>query len=186
MTSKQYGSVDTVTAGDDTVIVGGTAKDPTVALNPGGSAVGSIITALLASDLTVNNTVAYTTVFSIPVVSGAKYLMDGFSIYHSNTTADIKWAIDGLATGSWWNPLGMPTTATGRSITDVTTIGPGFVGSMGGDGTTTASGFGPAVHFRGILIPNTTPLIVKFSQNTANASDTVVRANTWIRLHRVA
>lgn len=143
------------------------------------------------ADTTVNNTTTYADVVgvSVAVEANAVYALTGFIEYASNTTPDIKFAFVGpTGAGGHWGINGLVQTAT-ISTGDfeafaLDALGIGNQLGLGGVGNTTN------VHgqLSGIILMGVTAgtLKLQFTQVTANASNTIVRTGSWIRIERIA
>lgn len=138
--------------------------------------------AIKATDETVNNsaTLQNDDELLLTVVANAKYRVDMHVIWNSNSTADWKWA--------WTTPTGLSGffTATGFPAGSATL----YTGALPWSGTGSNEGQGADVYtkFSGILITgaNAGTLQFQWAQNTANASNTIVRAASFLSLLRMA
>lgn len=154
----------------------------------GGDIVGGIRTTYRSTDISIVSQATYSTFLSISVTSGATYLVDGYILYNSPTAADLGINYTGVGATSWLSVFGINLAATGAGPnTFYSTAEKGTAGSgSGGDGTTTASNQIAALPLRGYIIPNAASFAINFAQQTSNATATVIRAGTWMRLQRVA
>ncbi len=124
----------------------------------------------------------------LTVVASAKYILEAYIIYDTNTTADFKCAWVGPTSATLaWTVTGLATAATGVSgsiIMAVAAIADGGAQSIGGAG----SGTQVAARITGLLTVSTTAGTLQFrwAQGTSDASDTIVIANSYMRLTRVA
>jgi hypothetical protein len=153
----------------------------------GGTGVGSFRVAMLEDDLTVRNSETSVPFLSLSTVPGARYLVDGFIVYHSPTNADARWYLSPLADGSWWGTGGIPTSATSR-VWDYEAIAaaPGFNITTGGDGSVVGDDYTTPVRLMGVAVAASTSVSFRFTQATAQNADSVVRANSWMRFLRVS
>src|SRR5581483_6501503 len=124
----------------------------------------------------------------LSVLASSKYILDAYIIYDTNTTADFRcswvgpsgatlaWTVTGLATAS--------TAVSGSIIMAVAAIGDGGVQVIGGAG----SGTQVAARITGLLTVSTTAGTLQFrwAQGTSDASDTIVVADSYMRLVKVA
>lgn len=141
--------------------------------------------AVLAADQTVTNSVTpVDTGLTVQVDATATYLVEAFLILNSSATADVAltWSAPSGATLPWVAD-GPPTTAT-AAITTVTRsvqslASPYTVGGAGADtasmpvGTLTTAATAGALTFR-------------FAQGTADASNTILKAGSWLRATRIS
>lgn len=154
--------------------------------------------ARVASDVTVNNTTTLVnaTGLSLAVEASAVYALDGWIYYESNPTADIKFAWTGPASatfvvGIYGPPAGTAPVVNQERInyTDqgtFDTLG-GGLSSAAGDDEFTGSVW-PSIRPSGVAVIGATAgtIQLQFAQNTANASNTRIKANSWLRLARIA
>lgn len=147
------------------------------------------------SDITVNNTTTQinATGLVIPLEANGVYAFDGWIYYESNPTADIKFGVTGpsgySAVMSWRGPPIGTAPVTGQeriNYTDMGAFAPGNY-ALGGDDEFTGSVWITAEP-KGIVTCGSTAgsFQVIFAQNTANASNTRVKAGSWIRAFRMA
>lgn len=116
---------------------------------------------------------------TVPVVANAVYAVSFRGVFAATTTADIK--------VTWLNlPAGSSFTWTGSSSLSGT-------GSVFSDGVTdiwSGNGIGSPRSFwyDGLLVMSTTAgnLQFQFAQNTSDATATVMKAGSWMRVERVA
>lgn len=121
-----------------------------------------------------------------PVLAGLRYIIEGNIKYSSGATPDIKFALTpsaGTLTGKW----GMKGLGPGASSPGVTeqawldVFGDSNVFQLGGD-----SFLQMAAQIEGSFTPSTAATIkLRFAQNTSNASNTFVAADSWIRVRVV-
>lgn len=142
------------------------------------------------SDITVNNstTLVDATGLVLPMLASAQYILNGMIKYQSGTTPDIKFALIGPSgSGGSWGGHALQTGAADTSDSIETfcadAIGSGNVIGYGGGGSLNTMFF-----LRGLIFTTSTAgnLQVQFAQNTANASNTIVRNESWMTLQRVA
>ncbi|GHE47426.1 hypothetical protein GCM10017673_56610 [Streptosporangium violaceochromogenes] len=152
--------------------------------------VGRTIFVRKTADETVNNSSALQDDNHLvaAVAASATYIVEAFVIYDAATAADLKLAFTGPsgATLDWTSTaLGTAATAgTGSLTVSASTIGDGSAVPLGGVG----AGTKVVAQIRGLLVVAGTAgnLTTRWAQNTANASDAIVRTNSWMRLTRVA
>jgi hypothetical protein len=139
--------------------------------------------AAIQSDATVNDD---DTLFVTPTIS-AVYTVKALIMYRSDTTADFKLAFAFPAGASLYfsseNAQFLTSTALGAS-TQLENAASGSAYALGGNGTGTTMTFSGT----GVLIMGTTAgdFKVQWAQNTSTATNTAVRAGSYIRLDRVA
>lgn len=142
--------------------------------------VGSKVTARKTVDQSVNNTTTLTndSNLAIAVVNGAVYEVHGLIIYNSNSTADLKlgWTFPGGSTGAFgmhgYDAGGTVFMADSRAISAVISY----------------NGFGTdyTVLINGIFVAGANgSLQLQFAQNTANVSNTTLKANSFLSLTRI-
>lgn len=123
-----------------------------------------------------------------PVVANAKYLVNATVIYSSGTTPDIKFAWVGPAgaTFSWTtNALSVGTTGSSGLVTVANSvIGDGGALQAGGAGVPTPR---LTANIRGILTVGATAgtLQLRWAQDVADASNTTVKADSFMELRQV-
>lgn len=153
---------------------------------------------VLAADQTVNNTTTLTAAsgLSFTLAGSATYIIDGWLRWTSNPTADIKvgWTIPAGADG-WWtlfNPyISTSPAVAGRervNYIDCSTIslqGSNALSSAGDDESTGTIDL--AAIPRGYIVTGLGfgTLQLTFAQNTANASNTILGAGSWLSVRRV-
>lgn len=122
-------------------------------------------------------------VLQAALVASEVVAFECFVVYNSDTTADIKFAftVPASATLVWTSPNAKidPTgTAAEGLVTSVSGTSSGFSGSGSGD---------VAVLLVGTVVNSTNAgnLVLQLAQQTSNASDTIRRANSWLRVWRV-
>lgn len=121
----------------------------------------------------------------LAVAANTTYLMDLLIIVNSPTAADLKlgWSGPSGATLEW--ATNAPHTA--QTNFDSSTIS---VNRLGIGSAADAAGFGSDVIFRpsGLLIVSSTAgtLTFRWAQTTSTASNTTVKANSFLRLRKVA
>ena len=148
----------------------------------------------LAADQTANNTTTFSdSTLTASVVANARYGFDAWVYWTSNPTADIKfgWTVPASTTG-WWAAMG-PVSGTapvaGSERQNYTEYGVLSIGSsftLAGDDE-----FTPTVricaNLRGhITVTTAGSFTLKMAQGTANLSDTILRAGSWLNLFRLA
>lgn len=131
-----------------------------------------------------STTLTNDTVFSIPVVANATYLIDGYFAYTSNATALMKgtWSLPSGASGTW-DPVAIPSTvSTGQSsallqqaFSLTTTLTYGY-------GSSTS-----AFHAKGTLKVGSTAgnATWQFAQSVSNAVLTGMVADSWLTARRI-
>lgn len=146
----------------------------------------------LSADVTVNNTTTFSadatlTNLTFTMIANAFYTLESFIIYDTNTTADIKVRLT-APTGSNIRAASLSATTAATTstnsisqlVTDAATLD--FV--MGGAGSGSFMTGTPCGFIR--IGPTAGSLTVTFTQNTANASNTILKRDTWVALSRVA
>lgn len=153
--------------------------------------------ARVASDVTVisSATKVNITGLSLAVEADAVYAIEGWIYYQSSPTADIKFNVtlpaSAVATMGFYGPppTGTPFAATTERVnyTDM-----GVFASSGGDyqhgGDTAFAGVWASVKPSGVLVTAGTAgtLQFTFAQNTITAVNTIIKANSWARISRLA
>lgn len=116
-------------------------------------------------------------------VEPATYLLDGWLRHQSPTAADLKLDFTSPSgTSGHWTSFGLMNTAT-------TTSGDLLAETLTISQTCTAGGAGSnvAVVLKGTIVVTTAgTLQLRWAQQTATASDTTMRANSWLKLTRIA
>ena len=142
-----------------------------------------------SADQIINNTVALVTDADLNVpnlLANATYVFRAYIIYTSvSTTPDFNMTFTGPAGSTInWTPLGVSTTATAD---DGTVRLSNRVGAQT-RGIGTIAAVDMAALPQGIIIVGGTPGTLQFqwSQGTATAENTTVRANSWLYVERVA
>lgn len=123
------------------------------------------------------------TLLVTPSVS-ATYEIDMGIMYRSSATADLKVAMT-WPTGAtcWWGGIGLsPADVFAMQLIENGASGAALTFGGGGVGGTRA------VWLSGLLVMSTTAgnLQVQFAQNTSDASNTVIRAGSWLTLRQTA
>lgn len=156
---------------------------------------GIPVLARATSDITVNNSVTQVnaTGLVVAVEANAVYAFDGWIYYETNPTADIKFGVTGpsgySAVMSWRGPPVSTNPVVNQeriNYIDSGAFAPGNY-SLGGDDEFTGSVWITAEP-KGVITIGATAgsFQVIFAQNTANASNTKVKAGSWIRIMRLA
>jgi hypothetical protein len=141
--------------------------------------------ATLGSDVTVTNTTTLAASgLSIPVDGNAVYRMEAWLLYNAATAADMGVKFNG-PTGATlaWTPRGLGTgTSSGSGVAALTSAVIGTTANIGGAGANAVAT--PA----GLLTTGSTAgsLTLSFAQATADASDAILRAGSWVMLTRIA
>jgi len=138
--------------------------------------------AVKPADTTRNNTAtqAADPDLVVPVAANTVYLIEGFLPYNSNTTADIAfgWTLPAGSTMAW-TVNGLQTGATTGQDTIVRgSVNETAVQGVGGAGATDVVALPLGTLTTGTTAGN---LTLRWAQNTANVSNTILRANSWIR-----
>lgn len=140
----------------------------------------------VAADVTVNNSTSMVdgTGLSFPLLAGQTYHLDGWIFYTSGVTPDIKFAWTGPAgmTVNAWSMAAVPVAGSGFDGTAPQVIGDANLQASSGDATLAL-----AVRPGGVFVVGATAgtLQLRFAQNTANASNTILKAGSWLHLVRV-
>ncbi len=142
--------------------------------------------ALQLSDQTRNNSVTLlsSTDLVLPVAANSNYIFESQLICDSNTTADIKYSFlipagASLRVSAWTG--GALDTALQTGIYHDAFDGTQFSSEGAGSGTMMTCRPGGRLAVAGTA----GSLTVQFAQNTANVSNTLLKAGSWIRLSRV-
>jgi hypothetical protein len=138
------------------------------------------------ADETVTNSAAYQNDdhLVVPVVANGVYQVDGYIVYQTASAAGINLRMTGPTGTGLWTFTGLSAsggtndTATMRAATGTNGSGTALLG--GASGNISAS-------LRGTFTPTASGnLQFEWSQNAANVTGTIVRANSWLALTRVA
>ena len=140
------------------------------------------------ADTTVNNVavIAPDPELSIPVVSGGVYHVEGFLIYSSATAADLSigWTYPTASTMDW-SINALISTATGSSGS-INRARQSITGTLPAGGTAAGAGSKliamPAGIFTAAASGN---LVLNWSQVVADVSDTVIYANSTLKLTKL-
>lgn len=156
----------------------------------GGAATGGN-TVFAAANVTVNNSTSFVdaTGLSVPVVAAATYKFDGWILYSSIAAADFKIqpSSPSATVGDW------SMTGYGRDVSPAADTGLGGLWLAADIGTslTTAgdsTGTAPLVcRVSGLFVTtNDGTFKLRFAQRSANASNTVLKARSWLDVVRLA
>lgn len=122
--------------------------------------------------------------FIVPVVANATYVIDGYFIYTSNSTALFKgaWSLPAGAIGNWCPAAPPAATTTGNNSA---LFDQAF--SMAG---TVSFGYGTssvAFHAKGVIVVGATAgnVVWQFAQSVSNAVLTGMAAGSWLTARRV-
>ncbi len=134
-----------------------------------------------------NTTVSDVTGLVVALTAASTYIVDAYIIYQSSTTADIKigWTTPTSVTGTW-GLFGPSLTAT----TQDSTIQFGTPGSWAS--ASTAGGVGATsliARASGVIVTsggNAGNLQLQMAQATSDATDTTLRANSYVTARKVA
>lgn len=159
---------------------------------------GAFVVARCTTDVTKNasTTLGDVTGLGLSVAANATYALDGWIYFESNPTADIKFALT-LPSGST-GVMGFygPNLATAPVVNQerINYVDMGVYSAtasatygIGGDDEFTGSVWVTAQP-RGVITTSSTAgtIQVQFAQNTSNASNTKVKAGSWMRATRLA
>lgn len=129
----------------------------------------------------VNNstTLVASTYLTIPVVANGFYTYEDNIMYDGNSTANFQYLIV-CPNFSSNGPIARLFTSTGGTLTWNADTSLSTAAGGGGVGTVRA------VRRSGLLSIGVTGTVsIQFAQNTANASNTILKIGSWIRLTRV-
>jgi hypothetical protein len=173
------------------IVAGGKLRVSDLTGTSGGGSAGGGNTVIMVADVTVNNTTSFTdaTGLSVAVVAGATYKFDAWCQYTSLNTPDFKIGLSVPAsTTGYWSMAGYgrdvaPSADAGVGVHYVTvdlatslTVAGDATGTLrmscrpSGFFTTTAAG----------------TFVLRLAQRTANASNTTIRAGSWLTVERVS
>lgn len=150
----------------------------------------------MTADVTVNNTTTLVnaTGLAIPLAANATYGLDGWLHWTSNPTADIKFKFTFPAsTTGFWSGIGpvvdtAPVVGSERkNYVDFGSVDISNALAFAGDDEFTSSVYISA-NPRGYMTTAGTAgtLQLQFAQNTANVSNTILRAGSYLRVTRLA
>lgn len=152
------------------------------------------ITAYCTTDVTknANTTLGDVTGMSVSLAANAQYAVDGWLYWQSNPTADIKfgWTVPSGTTG-FWSIIGprvdtAPVAGSERiNHTDYGTVATSSTLSAAGDDEFTGTVFISAVPHCYFTTTNAGTLQLQFAQNTSNASNTIIKTGSWMRVTRL-
>ena len=158
---------------------------------------GQPLLARVASDVTTisNTTLINITGLVVAVEANSTYAIDGWIFYQSPSAADIKLNVT-LPSGAvcTMGAYGPPTTGAPFSGTSprVNYLDMGVFASSGGSylhgGDTEFAGVWASLRPAGVLVTSSTAgnLQFQFAQNTSTATNTIVKAGSWLRLVKLA
>lgn len=149
----------------------------------------------MTADVTVNNstTLVNATGLVIPLSANATYGLDGWLHWTSNPTADIKFKFTlPASTTGFWTGIGpvvntAPVVGSERkNYVDMGSVDITNALAFAGDDEFTSSVYISAVP-RGYIVTGATAgnLQLQFAQNTADVSNTILRAGSQLRLTRL-
>lgn len=147
---------------------------------------GAYVFARKTADESVTNSTAFQDddQLLVPVVSGGVYKVEGFFVYNTPSAAGIKLQLTGpVGVGLWGftglsNSGGTVDTGSIRMSASTNGVGSSRLGGASNDIFAVVSG---------TFLPTASgSLVFQWAQNTANATPTVVRANSWLSVQKVA
>lgn len=120
----------------------------------------------------------------LPVVAGAVYKIDGFIVYQTPSAGGINLRMTGPAGTGLWTFFAVSVSGGSADAGAIRT-------ASGSNGAGTAyqggSGSNMTALLRGTFLPTVSgTLQFEWAQNASNATSTIVRANSWLELMRVA
>lgn len=139
----------------------------------------------LTADVTVNNsTTLIDTELALPVDANRVYFIEAFLIFEGTTVADAKFGLTAPsgASISWTrNALASTTTGTNAGISRdvVTSFATALVVGAAGAGAPAA-----AMPSGTLRTSAAGTITLQVAQNTAEATNTILRADSWLRLIR--
>jgi len=122
----------------------------------------------------------------LPVEANAWYIYDGLLMYDTNTTADFKWDMT-LPTSSFVRNSPWMTSASVAGAVDAPIYHAAYdAGSS--DAAGVAAGTIMTIRPTGLIIVSTTSgnMQMRFAQNVSNATATVLKGGSWMRLVKIA
>lgn len=154
------------------------------------SGVGQLLVARKTANQSISNSTAQTddTHLQLAVVANGVYIVDGMLIYGADPAVDLKLGFTGPAGAAFdWAITGQDGTQTGTSspvIIDVQALG-SFAFILGGSTNNSKKMSGK---LNGLLTIGGTAGTFKYTwaQQSSSATATIMYANSYIRLHRVA
>jgi len=152
--------------------------------------VGAVTCAYKTADETVTNSAALQDddALALAVAASSTYVLDGLVIYSAATAADAQFAVTGPSGASCaWSAHGLSSSAastSGSILSAASTIGDAGALTVGG----VAAGTKVTAHVRGLVTVAATAgtLTLRWAQASADASDIVVYAGSYLVLRRVA
>lgn len=143
------------------------------------------VRATITADRVVNNSTALVTAtgLTIPVGIGGIYEVEAYLIYNSSTTADLSlsWSAPAGAVLDWVSNAPASTTTGPNGDIQRTAFSVGSVALIGGAGAN-AVAMPTGTLTIGATAGN---FLLQFAQGTAEVSDTIIRAGSWIKLTRI-
>lgn len=180
--SPVVNALNAITDGTNVVTAAGTfTGNVSIAGNLSVTGVGQHIIARKTADETVNNSSAFQNddVLLASVVANAVYLARLHIMYNSGTTPDFKYqfTVPAGTTLPAWSFIG----TTGAAVS-FNAASSGGVSGLGGTGAD------QPVDSWGVIITSGTAgtVQVQWAQDVANASNTIVRAGSYLELIRIA
>lgn len=172
-------------AATDTFLARSAAGSLTITGNLAVTGVGQYQFIRKTADETVTSSTTYQNDdhLVLPVVANAVYQVDGYIVYQTLSAAGINFRMTGpTGTGLW--------TFAGVSVSGGTTDTGAVRVAAGSNGVGTAflggAGSNMSSILRGTFLPTASGnLQFEWAQNVANATGTIVRANSWLALTRV-
>lgn len=153
---------------------------------------GLPVLARVSADVTVisSTTLIDITGLVVAVEADALYAWDAYLAYNSGATPDIKFAatVPSGTTGNWGiYPLVQSSTGSSGSIEGFRLDGYGDANVQGAGGSDSFSGALMCMP-RGYIDTSSTAgnFQMRFAQVTSNASNTTVKAGSWLRVQRIA
>lgn len=175
-TNLYRGAADTLQT-DDSLIVGG---------NLTVTGVGGRTFVRKTADETVTSSSTYQDddQLSLAVVSGAVYRVEGYIVYQTVSAAGINLRLTGPTGTGLWTFFAVNVSG-GTTDSGAVRTAPGSNGT--GNGYLGGSGTNMSAFLRGTFLPTASgTLQLAWSQNNSNATGTILRANSWLELVRVA
>lgn len=155
-----------------------------------------LLTARLPSDIsrTSNTTLTDASGLAVPLLANSTYAIDGWVFYQANPTGDFKggWSFPSGASG-WWTMVGPVSTTAPvagserKNYTDFSVVSLATTLTVAGDDEFTGSVHICAVP-RGLVTTGGTAgdLQFRFAQGSSTGTATIIKANSWIRVSRLA
>lgn len=151
------------------------------------NALGTLGVATSDTTKNANTTLGDATGLAVALDANSTYILDGYIAYSSGATPDIKFAfsIPSGMTGHW-TLFGQTTSATASVGSIDAHYSTSFISAIAAAGSDSFSSLMTVIPHAYLVTTNAGTLQLQFAQNTSNASNTIVKAGSWLRVLKVA